>query len=130
MSAARPISETLTPHDVAADLKVSLNTARKIMRENRPFYVGKCLRWTRTQLERYKRAGGSPRCEDEKRSPIDSTSEDPRGGSGDTTTPESDGSSPRARQSAAPRLRLLAKSKGAELFPPIVPRTSSRSSKR
>lgn len=123
------IVETLTPAQVAAELQVSANTARKIMKLHRAFRVGKQLRWTRTQLERYKRAGGST-CDDAGHLRIDSSSADESGGAGDTTSPENAGRSRPGRPSGARHLRLLARSNGAELFPEIVPRTSSRSKRR
>jgi hypothetical protein len=41
----------LTPKDVAETLKVSLNTARKIMKENGGLWIGNQLRWSRGELK-------------------------------------------------------------------------------
>jgi len=96
-----PLEPLLTPADVAAILRVSLNTARRIMRETGgTIYVGKQMRWTRTKLERYLRLGGSK----------SAASENP------TVHDE-----PNAAELFPPIEPC--KRKRAELFPPIRPRT-------
>jgi hypothetical protein len=58
--ARKPAREPLiTPAELAEILQVSINTARKIMREEGAISVGAQLRWTVTKLERFLRAGGT-----------------------------------------------------------------------
>jgi hypothetical protein len=45
--------ELVTPYDVAARLRCSPRTARKIIARRDPVRVGKSLRWTRAQLEAF-----------------------------------------------------------------------------
>jgi len=128
MAAREPL---LTVADVASILRVSLNTARRIMREERAIQVGKQLRWTQTKLERYLRAGGSndPCHASEPLSKTDCINAVVFGGSPDTTLPANDTESPPTKRNGSPQLKLLGASKSSELFPPIAPRVKRKSSR-
>jgi len=120
MNAAR--EPLITPAQLAEILQVSLNTARRIMREQGAISVGAQLRWTATKLERYLRMGGSG-CTDERRSNNDSSNEAASGPSKDTTTPANDTRRAPIRAIAKPRLKLLAASSENDPFlRPIRPR--------
>lgn len=53
-----PVEPLITPKELGVLLKVSINSARKIMRENGGIYVGAQLRWTQAKYERFLRTGG------------------------------------------------------------------------
>ena len=50
----------LTPAEVAARLRVSLATAKRVISKNRPVVIGRLLRWPRSELDAFLRRGGMP----------------------------------------------------------------------
>jgi hypothetical protein len=125
-----PREPLLTPAEIAAVLQVSINTARRIMRENGGLWVGSQLRWTNVKLERYLRSGETAGTA-EHHFKNDSTSETPSGMPGDTTTPAGNTPYPPTKPIGKPRLRLLDKSNAISPFlRPITPATQKRSRSR
>jgi hypothetical protein len=131
MSAAR--EPLITPAELAKILQVSINTARRIMREQGVVFAGAQLRWTTTKLERYLRLGGSG-CTNASHSKNGSSCEDESSPSRATTTPANDTQPAPTKPTDVPRLTLLEKSKPtAPYLQPIQPATArkrSRSRKR
>lgn len=51
-------SAIITPDEVAEELKISRQTALRIINANRPIRIGALSRWTRDQLDHFRERGG------------------------------------------------------------------------
>lgn len=51
-------SKIMTPDEVAEELKISKQTALRIINANRPIRIGSLSRWTREQLDHFRERGG------------------------------------------------------------------------